>query len=166
MTFKQRSVSGYTLVEVLVVLFIISIVTSVALLSIRRNDNKEMETFAHEVTQILSLAEEQAMLTPSVLGLSFDKEFFQFASLEKTKDGKKTTWAPLADTILGTHPIPRNVEVRVSVANQNPKSNSRIVISTNGEVTPFTIYIGKPGQKPRYAISGHADGTVKNKFIA
>ena len=159
--------TGYTLVEVLVVLFIISIVTSVALLSIRQNENKEMESFANELTQIVSLAEEQAMLTPSVLGLSFGDQSFHFTSLQASRDGKKDAWAPLSDAVLGSHKIPANFEVSVKTGGQQAANKGpQIVISTDGEMTPFVIYIGKRGKKPRYVISGDADGTVTNKFLS
>ena len=51
---------GFTLLELLVVLVIISIVASMAMLTIGHNQNKEMETFTKELTQTLTLAEEQA----------------------------------------------------------------------------------------------------------
>lgn len=147
---------GYTLIEVLVVLFIISIVTTVALLSISHNDNKQIEAFAKDLTQMMSLAEEQAMLNPDVLGLSFKDHALSF--LKQSKDG----WSSLDDPIFEKYTIPSNIEVTVAQTTSNPQ----IVISTNGNVTPFTIYIGKKGQKPRYVIRGDADGSVTNNFIS
>ena len=41
----------------------------------------------------------------------------------------------------------------------------QIVISTNGDVTPFTIYVGRKGKKPLYAISGDADGNVTSREL-
>lgn len=164
--------AGYTLIEILIVLFIISIVTTVALLSIGYNENKQMESFANEVKEILTLAEEQALLTPNVLGLSFDEHVFQFARLSFSNDKKK--WLLLEDSILGKHAIPENIQIRIEVGNTFLKTNHdeegpinpQIVISTNGDITPFTIYVGKKGSKPRYAIIGDADGNVTNKFLS
>lgn len=164
--------AGYTLVEILVVLFIISIVTSVALLTIGRNENKKMETFANELTQMVSLAEEQAMLQPTVLGVSFSKHSFQFASLQTATDDKKNKWAPSQDAILNKHAIPNGIQVRVQVGNEtadvsnDTKKNPQIVMSTNGDVTPFTIYIGKTGEKPSYAVIGDADGKISSKSLS
>jgi general secretion pathway protein H len=155
---------GYTLIEILIVLFIISIVTSVALLSISRNENKQMESFANEVMQIMTLAEEQAMLEPNVMGLSFAEHSFQFASFQPSKEDNKNHWQPIQDSILGVHKIPDNIQVAVEAGGKGDMP--QIIISTNGDITPFTLYVGKKGQKPRYAITGDADGNITNKFLS
>ena len=168
---------GYTLIEILIVLFIISIITTVALLSIGRNENKQLESFTNEFIQTLTLAEEQAMLQPTVLGLSLDKQSFHFASLQASiGNNNKTNWEPLNDTLLGKHSIPKNIQISVEVGDKHNSStdnetkeisnNPQIIISTNGDITPFTIYIGKTGEKPRYAIKGDADGHITNQALS
>lgn len=164
--------NGYTLIEILIVLFIISIVTSMAFLTIGSNENRQLESFANELTQILTLAEEQAMLQPSVLGLSLNEHSFQFASYDSVTDEKTKVWTPLQDKLLGRQRIPRGVALSVEVGEkrtgsvqESEKNNPQIIISTNGDITPFTIYVGKPGEKPRYAIRGDADGSVTNKLL-
>jgi general secretion pathway protein H len=173
MMIRRRAANGYTLVEILVVLFIISIVTSVALLSIGRNENKQLETFANELTQIMTLAEEQAMLQPLVLGVSLSEDKVRFTSLQTAKDGKKNLWEPLQNSILNKHNIPNGIQLRIDVGgtrttsiDKDDQKNPQIIISTNGDVTPFTIYIGKKGQKPRYAVVGDADGNITNRALS
>lgn len=170
---KMRS-QGYTLIEILIVLFIVSIVTSIAFITIGGNENRRLESFANELTQILTLAEEQAMLQPSVLGLSFNEQALQFASYE-IQEEKKKGWVPLTDKLLGHHRIPKGVELAIHVgdkrtssmdAKKDAENNPQIIISTNGDVTPFTIYVGKSGEKPRYIIKGHADGSVTHKLLS
>lgn len=178
MNFYMR---GYTLIEILIVLFIISIVTSVALLSISRNENKQLESFANELTQKVTLAEEQAMLQPHVLGLSLRGNSYQFASYEAEAGEEKNVWTPQEDAILGKHKIPSDIEISVQMGgvrtaaledevedevDEAEKMNPQIVISTNGDITPFIIYVGKKGEKPRYAITGDADGSVTNKLLS
>lgn len=159
---------GYTLIEILIVLFIISIVATTALLSIGHNKNKAIESFANQLTQILTLAEEQAILQPTVLGMYVDEESFRFSSLQQEAKTQKNSWIPLQDTILGKHKIPGGIVVSVKVDGQSidlEKKNPQIIISTNGEATPFTIYVGKPGEKPLYEIRGEADGSINNKVL-
>jgi general secretion pathway protein H len=167
---KKHS-AGFTLIEILVVLLIISIVTSVALLNINRNENKQMESFANELTQILTLAEEQAMLQPNVLGLSLNDNSFHFASLQPGAE-KKNIWTPVQDTILGKHNIPSNIQLNVKVGgttsaafNEETKNIPQIIISTDGDITPFTIYVGKKGERPRYVVIGDADGHITSKLL-
>lgn len=167
--------AGYTLIEILIVLFIISIVTTVALLSISRNENKQLESFANELTQMVTLAEEQAMLQPTVLGLTFSEHSFQFSSLDTSnRDEKKNknTWIPLQDTRLAKRDIPSNIQLKIEVGNKSlsmddeeENHSPQIIISTNGDITPFTIYVGQKGGKPRYVITGNADGNVTSKEL-
>lgn len=173
MHFIARHDSGYTLIEILIVLFIIGIVTSLAMLSIGRNEDKQMESFANELVQVMSLAEEQAMLEPVVLGVSFKEHALQFASFKSTSDGRKNTWTPYQDTILSHHVIPNTIQLGVDIGNvhtntsdEMEKKNPQIIVSTNGGATPFTIYIGKKGEKPRYAVIGDADGNITRKELS
>lgn len=165
---------GYTLIEILIVLFIISIVSSVALLSINRNENRQLEAFANELAEMLTLAEEQAMLQPTVLGLIVDDQSLHFATYQaanKLKENNK--WIPLQDKILGMQSIPNEVKVSVELQGNTTEikkaegvETPQIIISTNGDLTPFTIYVGKKGKKPRYVIRGDADGHVSNTLLS
>lgn len=167
--------AGYTLIEILIVLFIISIVTSVALLSISRSQNHELATFTTELTQLLSLAEEQAMLQPAVLGLTIKNDALQFSSYRAIPEEKKNVWTPLVNSILTKQHIPDDVEIGINVANkkntddsddEKKNSNPQIIISTNGDITPFSIYIGRKGEKPRYVIKGDTDGKISSKALS
>lgn len=167
---KSRFAHGFTLIEILVVLFIISIVTSVALLTISRNDNRQLESITKELVQALTLAEEKAMLQPSVLGLTIEKNAYQFSSYQPAEGKNKANWL-LADA---NHLIPHNVELSVDVegkkisADQDDETKSmpQIVISTNGDITPFTIYIGKKGNSPHYEIRGDSNGNITSRSLS
>jgi general secretion pathway protein H len=161
---------GFTLIEILVVLFIMSIVTSVALLSINRNENRQLETFTNELVQRMTLAEEEAMLKPSVLGLSIKNKMVQFTSYQPAESGKKSSWQATEDHLLANHAIPASMEVSIEVGGKKleideEKQFPQVVISTNGDLTPFIIYVGKKGQAPRYVINGDADGNITSKLL-
>ena len=106
---------GFTLIEILIVIVIISIVSSVALLTMNHNDNRRIESFANELVQTMTLAEEQAMLQPSVLGLSFNVSSYDFASYQPPQGDKKHSWIPLEDRLLGRHAIPDDLELNVEI---------------------------------------------------
>jgi general secretion pathway protein H len=169
---RKPGPSGFTLIEILIVVLIISIVTSVGVLTISRNNNKEIELFAKELTQVIRMAEEQAMLQPVELGLMMKDQTYQFAGLQTTENTNTQHWSALDDNVLGQHAIPSHIEVRVDTQSpqnndddENKKKQPQLVISTNGDVTPFTIYVGKKGAKPRFAISGDADGNITSKEL-
>lgn len=163
----RRSQRGFTLIEILVVIFIIGIVTGVGLLTISHNENREIKTFATELTQMVSMAEEQAMLQPQVMGVSIDRLAVSFSCLKKDRTSEKSTWLPVNDHVLSHYKIPENIEVSLQMDGKLVKLDSgskipQIIFSTNGDVTPFVMYVGKRGHKPQYAISTDADGGVQN----
>lgn len=147
----MTSSKGFTLIEILVVLFIMSIVTSVALLSISHNENRQLEAFASEFVQTMTLAEEQAMLQASVLGVSIKSNKLQFASYPSLQ--------PVQDKLFSNHVIPAGMELRFEM------SGEKIMISTNGDITPFKLYVGKKGKSPRYVVNGDGDGNITSKLL-
>jgi general secretion pathway protein H len=157
---------GYTLIEILIVIFIISIVSTVALLTIGHNQNRRLETLATQITQLLTLAEEQAMLQPAVVGLSIGESSFQFFSYQPDADGKQMHWVEMQDKAMRAHVIPDGIRLQLQLADQaaakdeTEQPSPQIIISTNGDITPFTLSIGKQGDAPRYVVKGEADGTV------
>lgn len=161
---------GYTLIEILIVLFIVSIVTTVGLLSIRHNDQQQLEVFANELTQVLSLAGEKALLEPRVLGLSINDGVMQFASLQE-KDSKQV-WQPLIEPSFSQINVPSHLELKLEPGKETANTqkttnlNPQIIISTNGDITPFTIYLGKKGESPSYVITSDANGLVTSKQIS
>ncbi len=168
----KNRVRGFTLIELLVVIFIISIVTTVTLMTISRNENRDMETFAKELSQMVSLAEEQAMLEPNVLGISVANHSIQFKGLMKDEESKKSNWVQLDDHVLNTFAIPQNIQVSLQVSGNHIDLSKQennippIIFSTNGGVTPFVMYVGKAGQKPRFAVTADADGNVSSTALS
>jgi len=166
---------GFTLIEILVVLFIISIVTTVALLTISRNENRKLEAFTKTFIQRMTLAEEQAMLQPSVLGLAIEGNEYQFARYQPAQGEKKSFWEPTFDALLSHYAIPDDIELNIEVdgkktvmkshENENQKYFPQIVISTNGDITPFKIYVAKTGASPRYVISGDESGNITSQLL-
>ncbi len=166
---RTDRVAGFTLIEILVVLFIISIVSTVALLTISKSDAKEVEYIAKQISQMVTLAEEQAIVQSKVLGLSIKSHGFTFTSFKTGDVKQKDTWQPLQETALKQQTVPSDMQLKVDVGNaahESSTQNPQIIISTNGDVTPFTIYIGKKGQKPLYAVTGDADGHVTTKLLS
>lgn len=159
---QLRHIVGYTLIEILIVLFIISIITGVGLLSLKRNDNKRLEAFTQQLTQLILLAQEQAILQPNVIGIVIEDSFFDFVQYQSQFDSPSKKWLPLNDSLLNKHEIPSDIQVTLSNAHKNEMETKtpQIIISTSGDLTPFVMYVGKKELKARYMILGEADGYV------
>lgn len=153
---------GMTLIEILVVILIISIVSSVALLTLSHNKNKALENVAQEITQMLTLAEEEALLKPGVFSVSVKDHVLQFMKYQSSTSDKPK-WVPLQDALFSTRVVPDDVMISLKV--QNDTDEGRVVISSNGDLTPFVMKIGEKGKKPRYEITGDADGNIASKKL-
>jgi general secretion pathway protein H len=160
---KNPSVTGFTLIELLIVMVIISVVSTVAMLTISHNQNTRFDSFAKQLTSMMNLAEEQAMLKPAILGLHFTETTYQFYEFADN------TWHAINDHTLGLHHIPDDTQVTLKIRDKVIADDPDIttphpylIISTSGDIIPFTILIGKPGSKPRYQVVGKANGSLSS----
>ncbi len=153
---------GFTLIEILIVIVIISIITGIATLTISRNQQKQYEYLANSLSHLITLAEEEAMLRPATLGLAFTNHSFQFFEYKNTLNTNKTHWYPLTDKLFGIHTYSQNIKLTVKVQNKEIPLDGqpKIMITASGDIVPFVIEIGKEDQKPSYQVTGYANGNV------
>ncbi len=153
---------GFTLIEILIVIVIISIVSSAAVVTISHNKTKQLETFARKLTRLMILAEQEAMLRPSTLGLAFSPHYFQFYTY--THD-QEHPWDAITSKSLGLHAIPNYAEITLHINDEKKAldGSPAILISESGDITPFILTIAKPGSQPVYVVRGDATGNVETE---
>lgn len=158
---------GFTLIEVLVVMLIVSIVTTVALLSVGRNQTKQMQGVINAFTQSLSLAEEQAMLAPTKIGLSVNNEGWQYWVYQEKPIAQ---WQPDTTDGLGSYSLPDQLTITLQVLSQaNVKDingEPQIIITSNGDITPFVLRVGERGKKPKFQVQGRVDGFIQDEVLS
>lgn len=157
---------GFTLIEILIVIVIISIVTGIAALTISRNQQKQYEYLANSLSHLITLAEEEAMLRPATLGLAFTNQSFQFFEYKNTRNTNKTHWYPMTDKLFGLHAYSQNIKLTVKVQNKEAALDGqpKIIITSSGDIVPFTIEIGKEDQQPSYQVIGSPSGNVTSEI--
>ncbi|HSW92865.1 MAG TPA: type II secretion system minor pseudopilin GspH [Gammaproteobacteria bacterium] len=153
---------GFTLIEVVVVMIIISIVAGIAMITIHSNSRKHDETLAKQLTNTLLLAEQEAMLGPKTLGLAVTSQSFQFYQLERDAKTDENHWVPMNEPPFRAHRFPANTHVTLKIQDEIISANSepKIIITPGNDLTPFVIFIGKMGESPTYLITGKANGEV------
>ncbi len=164
----MRANLGFTLIEILVVLCIISIVTGVALVTISFNKHRALENFTRQLTQTILLAEERAMLLPASIGIRIEPDAVQFFMYQPALGEQPEQWVPISDGPLAK-PLPltdielqfEQEDTRKKVADNAPA----IVISSNGDLTPFKLWVASPGENPRYVVEGAADGSISSHAV-
>lgn len=160
---------GFTLIEILIVLVVISIVAAGVTLTVGHNRSWNQKVFAEEVTELLSLAQEYAILQPATLQVTISHHQIQFQQWQIDARTQKGRWVSIDESYLKPLAIPADYAVRLTVlsavAKDEDQNNLPIVISMNGDWTPFQLWIGSVGAAPRFLIQGDRGGALSMTLL-
>lgn len=166
-----KSQSGFTLIEILVVLCVIAIVTGFMIYRFQFNTWNETKTLASNFSHKLRVAEGQAILMSETIGVRVYKRHLQFVSyIEDNDPANASVWMPKDTSNFSDEVLPEKVNWSLYLGNELISLNEKeikepqIVISRNGELTPFALWISMQGKKQRLIITGTADGDIKTQF--
>jgi general secretion pathway protein H len=132
---------GFTLLELLTVIFIIGIIISFASLSVGQNTSRTLQDEAERIYNLLRLASEEAVLGGRELALELAPHSYRFLSL----DGDE--WKPIEeDRLLRARELEEVIEVDLNLegveANLRDEDHPpRILVLSSGEMTPFELVL-------------------------
>lgn len=173
---------GFTLIEVMAVVVILSILSSVALLNMNfDNKGRQVREQAQQIAALIELASDEAIYLQKELGLRFGEGEFVFYQLEKKKSKTTETsdssessqpkppyWLPVSDDPrLRARPLPDQMELELSISGvevlvENPtetdtkeyKVKPQIMMLSNGELIPdFSIRIRDVDGEHEYTVA-------------
>lgn len=160
---KDSKQNGFTLLELLVVLFIIGISVTFATLSFSgRAIEDQLDNEARRLKQIMRLAAEESVLQGVELGMKSDGEKYSFLLI-----GEEGWVAYEGDTPFKVHSLPDGIQLEVTVEDFSlpvPEENEllpQIVFLSSGELTPFALDLTAETSKVFYRFSGLLTGEVK-----
>lgn len=154
---------GFTLIEILIVMVIISVVSGLAVLTITNNQHKQLEEAAKKLKYLIVLAEQQAMLQPATIGIGMTKTSYQFFELKEDN-----TWRIMNHSLLGSQSLPTNSQFHLKIHDKESPLTGKpgIVISASGDLTPFIVSIGKKGNAPLYEVKGTSSGKITSGVVS
>ena len=137
---KQQS--GFTLIEVIVVIAIIGFVLTIATISIGDPQVKRMKQSSERFTALIQLAKEQAIFNSQEYALSVWDSGYAFYILDENG------WSLVSnDRIFRERTLPSGIEhelyldgIKVVLSNED-KNKPQIFITSDGEVSPFQLNI-------------------------
>ena len=164
--------SGFTLIEMMVVLVIIGIVVSTVVLSIKTDDIEEyMEIEMRRVQALLNLARDEAVLQGQEISLTVEENKYSFETLGE--EG----WRPITgDRVFRDRQVMAGTELSLVVDDleinlgQNQEETEdqadkqrkpRIYILSSGEIMPFELILRTEDQTIEFRVKVEGDGEIK-----
>ncbi len=143
---------GFTLIEILIVILIISIVSGVAVISMSTNHQQQSRREAMQLAHEIELAEQEALLRPATLGMSVVNNAVIFSLAVQNTTTLTTRWLPFTEKIFRPHHFTGTLQL---------KPNTRVIIGPDGSLTPFILFIGGPDGSVDWRIIGKANGEIQ-----
>jgi general secretion pathway protein H len=167
----SRRSSGFTLLELLVVLVLVAIIFSFAMLSLGGDDLAElMEEETRRLETLLALVSDEAVLRGEEMAVHFTGKGYEFLILN---DGQ---WqVPEGDHLLQARSLPADIEIRLEVNGDMPGLTDstagegeeteevltpQVYILSSGEMTPFSATLQSRQSETRYHLTASLLGEV------
>ena len=159
---------GFTLIEVLVVLTIVAIITAVAVLAFGQfGRGRREKMIINQFVRVIAVAQQQAILTPEVLGLGISTSGYEFFEYHLSLTSKQGEWQPLRNDVFSNSTAFQsifNVETKsisLFAAKNIDTIKPAILFSPSGYVTPFILKL--KDKKKLFVISVENNGEVEVK---
>lgn len=149
---------GFTLIEILVVLFIIGITLGFALLAFGDfGRERRIIVSAEHFLDYVKFAEQQAILENNTLGILVDPSHYQLLRFQPPNQ-----WKPLSNqAVFRQQYFPSHTIIHLDMENNIANAqNNLIVINTSGDISPFKLHFGSNEHHDVIEVLGMGDGTV------
>lgn len=149
---------GFTLLEVVTVIFIIGVIASFASLSVSTNEDQRVHDEAARIQQLIKLASEESVLHGRELAMQVSQKGYSFVELDAS--GK---WVPITDDKMFRQrefPDLFSIELKMWGKLMNLEEADKfqnIKMLSSGEMDPFTLRL-KMENGEAYAITGNLVG--------
>ncbi len=165
--------SGFTLIEVLVVVFIIGILVSVSLISVHAlGRDTEIRDETRRLVGIITAVQEQAQMEGRDFGLRLVEQQYEFL----TYDPRRDLWQPVeGDDLLRPRRLAPGLNFRLRLEGReaslrpptDPKKPSppQIDILGSGDLTAFELKLQREDSDHEATITGNANGELEVKNV-
>jgi len=152
--------SGFSLIEILVVIVILAVTAAAVTLAVADVGERRLARDADRLQALIGYACEQAELSGRQIGVSLARSGYQFSR------SNHADWLPERDGELRPRKWSTSAAAaltrdgqRVEVGAEFP-AKPQLVCFSSGELTAFRLELALPDSPVHYRLDGHADGAV------
>lgn len=153
--------TGFTLLELLVVLVIVGITLSFAVLSLDlRSDKDIVVEEARRIAALMQLASDEAVIQGRELAMQFDGNEYRFLMLNND------SWQVIeSDEVLRERNLAKGLRAELEIEGRGKKRGTAggelIYFYSSGELSPFSLNLQDSQGKYRYDVNGDAQGLIR-----
>jgi general secretion pathway protein H len=159
--------AGFTLIEILVVLVIMAVLTTIAVLSIGvLGKDRGLEAEGERYTDVVAAALEQAQLEGRDFGIYFSTTRYEVLTYVM----RRQRWESVEDDRLyAVHELPAGVTARLEIegkpiqfAEDKPGQlhQPQVLLYSSGDASPYALAFSREGGDTNWSVVADADGTL------
>jgi general secretion pathway protein H len=159
---------GFTLLEILVVMVIVAVLTTVGMISVGTlGADRGLDDEVERYSDVVAAAVEQAQLEGRDFGVHFAPDGYRVLAYAADRD----RWEALADDRLYEfHRWPEGVRAALSlegriVPPEPPRDAAplvpQVLLFSSGDVSPYVVTLVREGSDARFVVEGLPDGTLE-----
>lgn len=163
--FRLYKINGFTLIEILIVIVIISVILSFATLSIGTGGlAPRLEQEAQRLASLLKLASQEAIMQSKEMGVYFESDGYRFYVLQEQE------WQALTgrDDIFRPRTLPPGMQTVIDlegtpvIVNEATTKTPQLLLFSSGEFIPFEVlFTAETDERLRYRLTGTATGVMR-----
>jgi general secretion pathway protein H len=165
---------GFTLVEILIVMLIITVVISLTVLSVTSTGRDgQLDEESRRIEGLVGLLHERALLEGRDFGLLIEPAAYQFV----VYDTRRSLWTTLDQESEFRHrDLPKGISFQLQLDSQTvvikpidrnlsngAPPNPQIAIAASGEGTPFRLVLQRDATQAKTAVNGDALGKISHE---
>ena len=150
----QKNSNGFTLVEIIVVLFIFMTITLMVVMNtdFAITDEKKVSGIAENVMAKIKLAKQSSILQHTPIRLNITLNEYGFQKLQQQeKGGYAWVWIE-NDNLLKKNKIDNNIAMQI---------DRPLELYPNGRFTPFKLTVANRKNNVHFEIVGHSNGEME-----